>query len=31
MDNAIHECVKVVRAGRNAVIHIKLVREDGKL
>ncbi len=26
-----HECVKVVRAGRNAVIHIKLVQEDGKL
>jgi len=31
LDNAIHECVKVVRAGRNAVIHIKLVQEDGKL
>ncbi len=31
LDNAIHECVKVVRKGRNAVIHIKLVQEDGKL
>ncbi len=31
LDNAIHECVKVVRAGRNAVIHIKLVQEGGKL
>ncbi len=31
LDNAIHECVKVVRKGRKAVIHIKLVQEDGKL
>ncbi len=31
LDNAIHECVKVVRKGRKAVVHIKLVREDGKL
>lgn len=31
LDNAIHECVKVVRMGRNAVIHIKLVQEGGKL
>ena len=31
LDNAIHECVKVVRQGRNAVIHVKLVQEDGKL
>ena len=31
LDNAIHECVKVVRKGRKAVINIKLVQEDGKL
>ena len=31
LDNAIRECVKVVRQGRNAVIHVKLVQEDGKL
>ncbi len=31
LDNAIHECVKVVRAGRKAVINIKLVQEGGKL
>ena len=31
LDNAIHECVKVVRRGRNAVIHVKLVQEGGKL
>ncbi len=31
LDNAIHECVKVVRKGRKAIIHIKLVQEDGKL
>ncbi len=31
LDNAIHECVKVVRAGRKAVINIKLVQEDGKM
>ena len=31
LDNAIHECVKVVRQGRNAVIHVKLVQEGGKL
>lgn len=30
LDNAIHECVKVVQAERNAVIHIKLVQENGK-
>jgi sensor histidine kinase YesM len=30
LDNAIHECVKVVRQG-NAVIHVKLVQEGGKL
>lgn len=31
LDNAIHACVKVVQAGRKAVIQIKLVREDGKI
>lgn len=31
LDNAIHECVKVARQGRKAVIHVKLVQEDGKL
>lgn len=31
LDNAIHECVEVVRAGRKAVISIKLVQEGGKL
>ena len=31
LDNAIHECVKVERLGRNAVIHVKLVQEGGKL
>lgn len=31
LDNAIHECVKVVRQGRRAVIHIKLVQEGGKM
>ena len=31
LDNAIRECVKVVKAGRKAVIHIKLVQEDGKI
>ncbi len=31
LDNAIRECVKVVRQGRNAVIHVKLMQEDGKL
>ena len=31
LDNAIHECVKVVRKGRKAVIHVKLVQEGGKL
>ena len=31
LDNAIHECVKVVRQGRNAIIHVKLVQEGGKL
>lgn len=31
LDNAIHECMKVVRAGRKAVINIKLVQEGGKL
>ena len=31
MDNAIHECVKVVKEGRKAVIHVKLVQEGGKL
>ena len=30
LDNAIHECVKVARQGRNAVIHVKLVQEGGK-
>ena len=30
LDNAIHECVKVVRKGRKAVINIKLVQEGGK-
>lgn len=31
LDNAIHECVKVARQGKRAVIHVKLVQEDGKL
>ena len=31
LDNAIHECVKVVRKGRKAVINIKLVQEGGKM
>ncbi len=31
LDNAIHECVKVARQGRNAVIHVKLVQEGAKL
>lgn len=31
LDNAIRECVEVVRAGRKAVISIKLVQEGGKL
>ena len=31
LDNAIHECLKVVKAGRKAVIHIKLVQEGGKI
>lgn len=31
LDNAIHECVKVVRQGRKAVIHVKLVQEGAKL
>lgn len=31
LDNAIHECVKVARQGRKAVIHVKLVQEEGKL
>lgn len=31
LDNAIRECVKVVRQGRKAVIHVKLVQEGGKL
>jgi len=31
LDNAIHECVKVARRGRKAVIHVKLVQEGGKL
>ena len=31
LDNAIHECVKVAQLGRKAVIHVKLVQEDGKL
>ena len=31
LDNAIHECVKVARQGRNAVVHVKLVQEGGKL
>lgn len=31
LDNAIRECVKVVRRGRKAVINIKLVQEGGKL
>ena len=31
LDNAIHECVKVVKEGRKAVINIKLVQEGGKL
>ena len=31
LDNAIHECVKVVRTGRKAVINIKLVQEGEKM
>ena len=31
LDNAIHECVKVARRGRNVVIHVKLVQKGGKL
>ncbi|MDE6024313.1 MAG: GHKL domain-containing protein [Lachnospiraceae bacterium] len=31
LDNAIHECVKVVHNGRKAVINIKLVQEGGKI
>ncbi|MBP3475449.1 MAG: sensor histidine kinase [Lachnospiraceae bacterium] len=31
LDNAIYECVKVVKAGRKAVIHIKLVQEGRKM
>ena len=31
LDNAIHECVKVARQGRKAVIHVKLVQEGGNL
>lgn len=31
LDNAIHECVKVIKAGRKAVINIKLVQEGGKM
>ena len=31
LDNAIHECLKVVKAGRKAVIHIKLVQEGRKI
>ena len=31
LDNAIHECAKVVRQGRKAVIHVKLVQEGGNL
>ena len=31
LDNAIHECVKMVRKGRKAVINIKLVQEGGRL
>ena len=31
LDNAIHECMKVVRQGRKTVIQVKLVQEGGKL
>lgn len=31
LDNAIHECVKVVQAEKKAVINVKLVYEDGNL
>jgi len=31
LDNAINECEKVVKAGRDAVIQFKLVYEDGKV
>ena len=31
LDNAVNECVKLARQGRNAVIHVKLVQEGGKL
>ena len=30
LDNAIHECIKVVQAEKKAVINVKLVYEDGK-
>lgn len=31
LDNAIHACLKVVKAQRKAVIHVKLVQEGEKL
>ena len=31
LDNAIHACGKVVEAGRKAVIHVKLVQEEGEV
>lgn len=31
LDNALHESRKVVQAGKQAVVHIKLVQEDGRL
>ena len=31
LDNAIHECIKVVQAEKKAVINVKLVYEDGNL
>ena len=31
LDNAIHACLKVVKAQQKAVIHVKLVQEGGKL
>ena len=31
LDNAIHECMKLAQQGKKAVIHVKLVQEDGKL
>lgn len=31
LDNAIYECVKVIRQGRKAVIHVKMIQENERL